>query len=81
MLYHWLRRIGIAFPDRRHVGEPEKLAIGKQIDAFQIIDRIERSGDADRVFPCRDLLEDHLTGGIDGLGCDDVAPRVFKPYG
>ena len=31
---HRLRRIGIAFLDRRHIGEPEKLAVGKEIDAL-----------------------------------------------
>ena len=47
---HRLRRIGIPFLDRRDIGEAEEFAVGEKIDALQIVDRAERSGNADRVF-------------------------------
>src|SRR5258706_14069875 len=47
---HRLRRIRIAFAYRGDVGETEEFAIGVKIDALQVIDRVEWTGDADRVF-------------------------------
>ena len=61
---HRLRRIGIAFLDCRHIGEPEELAVGKEIDVLQVVDRVERSGNPDGEFL--------LTGLDDAGGCDGV---------
>ena len=61
---HRLRRIGIPFAYRCDIGEAEKFAVRIKIDALQIVDRAERSGDADPVF-----LD---TGLDDAGGCDRV---------
>src|SRR5207237_423201 len=47
---HRLRRIGIAHRNRRHIGEAKELAVCKEIDALQIVDRVERAGNANREF-------------------------------
>jgi hypothetical protein len=47
---HRLRRVGISLLNCRDIGEAEELVIGKKIDALQIVDRVERSGHADREF-------------------------------
>jgi hypothetical protein len=52
---HRLRRIRIAFANRGDIGEAKKFAVGVEIDPLQIVNRIERSGHADRV-----LLETRL---------------------
>jgi len=40
----------IAFAYCGDIGETEKFAVGVKIDAFQIVDRIERARNADRIF-------------------------------
>ena len=59
---HRLRRIGIPFAYRCDIGEAEKFAVRIKIDALQIVDRAERSGDADPVF---------LDTGLDDAGGRD----------
>jgi len=61
-LEHRLRRIRIAFAYRGDIGEAKKFAVGVEVDALQIVDRIERSGHADRVF---------LETGLDDAGRRD----------
>src|SRR5215472_5433750 len=59
---HRLRWIRIPLAYRRDIGEPEEFAVGIEIDALQIVDRIECSGDADRIF---------LETGLDNAGRGD----------
>ena len=59
---HRLRRIRIAFAYRGDIGETEEFAVGIEIDALQIVDRVECTGDADRVF---------LETGLDDAGRRD----------
>jgi hypothetical protein len=49
-LEHRLRRIGITFSYCSHIGETEEFAVSKEIDALQIVDGSECSGNADREF-------------------------------
>src|SRR5258706_2577161 len=44
---HRLRWVGISFFDGRDIGETEEFAVGKQIDALQIVNRVERSRNPD----------------------------------
>ena len=61
---HRLWRIGIAFPDCRHIGEPEKFAVGEEIHMLQIVNRAECAGNPNREF---------LQTGLDDAGwCDRV---------
>ena len=59
---HRLRRIGVPLANCRHIGEAEEFAVGKKIDALQIVDRAEGSGNADR-----ELLQT----GLDDAGRGD----------
>src|SRR6266436_3848906 len=77
---HRLRRIGIALLDRRHIGEPEELAVGIEIDALQVFDRVERPGNPDGEFlltglddagRCHGVL---LAQGLDDLVAGDAEP-------
>jgi hypothetical protein len=47
---HRLRRIRVPFAYRGDIRETEEFAVGIKIDALQIVDRVEGTGDADRVF-------------------------------
>src|SRR5438105_548892 len=48
----WLRIVGnqVPFCYGCHIGETEEFAVGKKIYALQILNRVERSGNADREF-------------------------------
>ena len=61
---HRLRRIRVPFAYRGDIRETKEFAVGIKIDALQIVDRVEGTGDADSVF-----LETGLNdaGGRDGV--------------
>src|SRR6267378_1344391 len=77
---HRLRRIGIAFLDRCHIGEPKKLAVGKEIDALQVFDRVERAGNPDSEFLLTGLDDaGRCHSVLLAQGLDDLVVGYAKP--